>query len=211
LLLVVLSSYSESPHYVKPPDSYTTIVAVCPSSSCAQLGGLILVLPQNEVYRTTQPHNEVYKTTPLHNEVYKNILPQNEVFKSVGLYIEMNTLILSQNQIVNINCQLFHKVNISMVNFRVKSFKILTSTLMHGVEKLCWSMRILLESLQHVQKMYIWSLSENQVSIQFRCRLIGLLLKQFLFRKHDFALYLHRVYHDYQSFHFWPLNIFSSY
>ena len=35
--------------------------------------------------------------------------------------------------------------------------------------------------------MYAWSLSENQTSVQFRCRLIRLLLKQSLFRKHDFA------------------------
>jgi hypothetical protein len=201
LLLVVLSGYSESPHYVKPPDSDTTLVAVCPSSSIAQLGILAPVLPQNEVYRTTQPHNEVYKNT----------LPQNGVFKYLGPYIEMNTLVLSQKQIVNVNCQLFHKVNISIINFGVRSFEILTSTLMHGAEKLGWSIRILLESLQYVQKMYTWSLSENQVSIQFKCRLIGLLLKRFLFRKHDFALYVCRVYGDYQNFQFWPLNIFSNY
>jgi hypothetical protein len=32
---------------------------------------------------------------------------------------------------------------------------------------------MLLESFQHVPKMYTWALSENQASIQFRCRLVG--------------------------------------
>ena len=72
-----------------------------------------------------------------------------------------------------------------MLNLRVKSFNLLTSTLIHGGEKLGFTIRILLESLQHVLKMYTWSLSENQASIQFRCRLIGLMLKQSLFRKYD--------------------------
>ena len=69
----------------------------------------------------------------------------------------------------------------------------------------------LLESLQHVLNMYIWSLSENQASIQFRCKLIGLLLKQLLVSKHDFALLIHRVYHHYHHLHFWHLNFFSKY
>src|ERR1700727_1569830 len=41
--------------------------------------------------------------------------------------------------------------------------------------------------------------------------LIGLLLKQSLFRKHDFAILVHRVYHDYQNLCFWHLNFFSKY
>jgi len=188
LLLVVLSAYSESPHHAKPPDSDTTIVTVCPNSIFAQLGILAPVLPQNEVYKTTPP--------------------QNEVFRS---HIEMNITVLSQNQIVNVNCQLVDKMKNSVLNFGVKSFRFLISTLMYDAEKFAWSIRILLESLQHVLQMYTWSLSENQVSVRFRCRLIGLLLKQSLFRKHDFAILIHRVYDDYQTFCVWHLNIFSSY
>ena len=97
------------------------------------------------------------------NEVFRSVLPQNGVFK-----------------IVAVNCQLSNRVK-TIINFvlnlGVKSFKILTSTLMHGGEKLAWTIRILLESLQHVLKMYTWSLSENLASVQFRCRLVGLLLK----------------------------------
>jgi NAD-specific glutamate dehydrogenase len=59
--------------------------------------------------------------------------------------------------------------------------------------------------------MYAWSLSENQTSVQFRCRLIGLLLKQSLFRKHDFAACVYKVYHDYQNLGFWHLKFFSNY
>src|ERR1700691_6070802 len=125
------------------------------------------------------------------------VLPQNEVFK-----------------IVAVNCQLSNRVK-TIINFvfnlGVKSFKILTSTLMHGGEKLAWTIRILLESLQHVLKMYTWSLSENLASVQFRCRLIGLLLKQSLFRKHDFAILVHKACHDYQNLCFWPLNAFLKY
>jgi hypothetical protein len=50
----------------------------------------------------------------------------------------------------------------------------LTLTLIHGGEKLGWTIGLLLESLQHILKMYTWSMSENQVSIQFRCKIIGL-------------------------------------
>src|SRR6202167_2822993 len=188
LLLVVLSAYSESPHHVKPPDFLDpTSVTVCPNSSSAQLGVLAPVLPQNEVYRIVLPQNEVFKS----------VLPQNGVFK-----------------IVAVNCQLSNRVK-TIINFvfnlGVKSFKILTSTLMHGGEKLAWTIRILLESLQHVLKMYTRSLSENLASVQFRCRLIGLLLKQSLFRKHDFAILVHKACHDYQNLCFWHLNFFSKY
>jgi len=59
--------------------------------------------------------------------------------------------------------------------------------------------------------MYTWSLSENLASVQFQCRLIGLLLKQLLFRKHDFAILEHKACHDYQNLCFWPLNAFLEY
>ena len=113
------------------------------------------------------------------NEVYRIVLPQNGVFK-----------------IVAVNCQLSNRMKpiINFVlNLGVKSFKFLTSTLMHGGEKLAWTIRILLESLQHVLKLYTWSLSKNLASVQFQCRLIGLLLKQSLYRKHDFAILEHKA------------------
>jgi len=67
---------------------------------------------------------------------------------------------------------------------------------------LAWTIRILLECLQHILKMYAWSLSENQASVKFKCRLIALMLKQSLFRKHDFAVWVYQIYHDYQNQYF---------
>jgi hypothetical protein len=58
LLLVVLSAYFESPQYAKLPPIGVTVY---PNSSSAQLGVLVPVLPQNEVYKIALPHNEVYK------------------------------------------------------------------------------------------------------------------------------------------------------
>ena len=143
------------------------------------------------------------------------ILHQNEVFRTVLLQIEAFEIVLSQNEvnisvllqggifrIVIVNWQLFNEVKAVIDFVGVKSIKNLTSTLVNGVEKMSWTIRILLESFRHVLKMYAWSLSENQTSVQFRCRLIGLLLKQSLFRKHDFAVFVHKVYHDHQNLGF---------
>jgi hypothetical protein len=183
LLLVVLSAYSESPQQGEPPDSLdSTSVAVCPNSSSDPLGVLAPILPQSWVFGSVLPQNM--------------ILPQNEVFKTILLQIEAFEIVLSQNE-MNISVplqggifgvvigswQLSNKVEAVIDFVRVKSIKNLTSTLVNGLEKMGWTIRILLESLQHVLKMYAWSLSENQTSVQFRCRLIGLLLKQSLFRK----------------------------
>src|SRR6202050_5713268 len=131
------------------------------------------------------------------NEVYKFVLPQNEVFESV-----------------TVSCQLSNRVKtimISALNLGVKGFNHMTSTLIHGGEKLGWAIRILLECLQHVLKMYTWFLSENQASVHFRCKLTALLLKKSLFRKHDFAACVHRLYHCYQNLCFQHLQIFSAY
>src|SRR6204780_1896282 len=130
------------------------------------------------------------------NEVEKIVLPQSEVLKSVV-----------------INSQLIIKVNAIMetlLNVKAKNFKFLNSTLMYGGEKLGWGIRNLLQSLQHAIKMYTWSLSENQVSIQFRCKLIALLLKQSLFRKHDFTAYLHKLYCSHQNMCFWHFRKHSN-
>ena len=190
LLLVVLSIYSESPQYAKPPPIGVTVYL---NSISAKLGVLAPVLPQNEVYRL--PHNEVYKIALLQKEMNGSVLPQNGVLKIV-------------------NCQLSNQVKTIvdyMLNVAVKNSKILLSTLIHAGEKLGWGIRIFLESLQHISKMYSWSLSENQASIQFKCRLIGLLLKQSLFRKHDFVVGIYKLHHDYQDLCFWHLKFFSNY
>ena len=115
---------------------------------------------------------------------------------------------------VTVNCPLSNRVKTIIkfvLNLGAKSFKILTSTLIHGGGNFAWTIRILLESLQHVLKMYTWSLSENQASIQFRCRLVGLLLKQSLFRKHDFDIWVYRLYYDHQNVCLWHLNFFAKY
>src|ERR1700683_4396918 len=90
----------------------------------------------------------------------------NSIFAQLGILAP----VLPQNEV--------DKMKNSVLNFGVKSFKFFISTLMYDADKFAWSIRILLESLQHVLQM--WSLSENQVSVRFRCRLIGLLLKQSL-------------------------------
>jgi len=86
----------------------------------------------------------------------------------------------------------------------------LSSAVIHSGEKLAWTIRILLECLQHILKMYAWSLSENQASIQFKCRLIGLMVKLSLFRKHNFAAWVHQIYCDYQNWCFWQLKKYSN-
>jgi hypothetical protein len=146
LLLVVLSAYSESPQYAKPPPIGITVY---PNSSSAKLGVLAPVLPQNEVFETVLPQKEVFKIVIPQNEVDRSVLPQNGV------------LIIA-------NCQLSNKVKTIMdylLNVAVKSSEFLPSILIHAGENLVWSIRILLECLQHVLKMYTWSLSENQASI----------------------------------------------
>jgi hypothetical protein len=208
LLLVVLSAYSESPQSSKPPDSLNpTSVTVCTNSSSAQLGVLAPVLPQNEVYRIVLPQNEVYRF----------VLPQNGFFKLDLPQVEVNRTVLFQTVVFKIdavNCQLSDRVKTIinfMLNLGVKSFDLATSILIHGGEKLGWAIRIFLESLQHVLKMYTWSLSENQASVQFRYRLVGLLLKQSLFRTHDFDILVYKLYHNHQNACLWHLNFFPRY
>ena len=60
-------------------------------------------------------------------------------------------------------------------------------------------------------EVYTWSLSENQASVHFRCKLMALVLKKSLFRKHDFAACVHRLYHCNQNLCFQHLQIFSAY
>jgi hypothetical protein len=228
LLLVVLSAYLEKPQHAKSPDSFNpTVVTVCPNSSSAQLGVLapglpqnevyISTQPQNEVYMFTQPQNEVYMSTQPQNEVYENILPQIEVFQIVLPQPEMNNTDLSQNgvfKIATVNNQLSNKIITIMdylLNLAVTCCKKLTSNLVNGGQKFCWVARNFLECLKHALEMYTWSLSENQASIKFKCRLIALFLKQSLYRKHDFAVCIYNLHQDSKNTHLWHLRIFSNY
>jgi len=211
LLLLVLSGFFENLQHAKPPGFlHTTRVIVYPKSGTAKLGILAPVLPQNEVYRNSLPQNEVYKIVLPHNEVltssevsnltlsgvFNFFLPPNEVFKMVAS-----------------KCQLFNNVKTPLkmgLNLGVISSRYLMSTLIHGGEKLGWAIRILLECFQHILKMYTWSLSENLASVQLRCKLTGLLLKQCFFPKHDFAICLHKLYHGHQNLYFQHLGVFTA-
>ena len=201
LLLVVLSAYSESPQHTKPPDFPDPIVAtVCSNSSSAQLGILAPVLPQNEVFITTPPHNEVYKTILPQNEVFKIVLPQNGVYRTVLPQKYCKFVLAIYNNMV----KRVQKVTFVLLNLLIK----LPSILICDGEKLVWALRITLESLQHPLRMYTWSLSENQSSVNFRCRITGLFLKRSFFRKHDFAVCVHKMYQSSLNLHFWHLGAF---
>ena len=172
----------------------------------------VFVLPQSWVFGFVLPQNEVFGSV-LQNGVFKFVLPQNGVFEVV--LSELNkTVFMSQNEMFNVtvNCQLSKRVKNtvnSLLNIADKSMGFFISTVIHGAEKLAWIIRISLECLQHILKMYVWSLSENQASIQFKCRLIGFMLKQSFFRKHDFAAYVHQIYHNYQNWCFWQFKKYS--
>jgi hypothetical protein len=200
---VVLSAYTDSSQHSRPPDPLDlTVVAVCPNSSFDPSGVLAPVFSQNEISGFVLSQNMVLPQS----EVFGSVLPQNEVLNTPGGVFKIVT--------VTINRQLSNNMKTIikfMLNFSVENFKILTSTLIHGAEKFAWSTRLLLESLQHVLKIYTWSFSENQSSVQFKCRLIALKSKQSLFRKCDFAVYVHRIYHDYQNLSFWCLKSFPRY
>jgi len=141
-----------------------------------------------------------------------SILPQIGMFQT-----EVNITVLPKNevfQIVAVNFQLSSRVKTIInfvINFGVQRFKMLPSTLVHCGENLIWTIRILLESFWYVLEMYPWSLSENQASVQFKSRLLGLFLKRSFFGKHDFAVLVHSVYHYYQNLHFWDLKFFPKY
>jgi hypothetical protein len=167
------------------------------------------IQPQNEVYRIALPPNEVYMFTQPPNEVYMSTQPQNEVFRIVLL--QNGVFLLSQKEVlksVPANCQMYCNFKIIvdfLLDVQVKGFRFL----LHGTEKFGFTIRIVMESLQHVLKMYTWSLSENQSSVKFRCRLIQLFLKQSLFKKHDFAVCLYKLYLSYQKPSSWHIGLFS--
>jgi hypothetical protein len=208
LLLIALLAYTEHP---KPSDTHDPSICLLDlNSSFAQLGVLApVVLPQNEVFRNDLPQTEVFRNDLPQTEVFRNDLPQTEVlridlpqteaFKSVPVYKSRSWSKRVRNVIFEMTL---------VFDLGVKG---LTSTLIHGGEKLCWAVRIALECFQHILKMYTWSLSENQALVQVRCRLTGLFLKQSLYKKHDFAVLVHKLYYGGQNLHFWHLGIFSTY
>ena len=83
-------------------------------------------------------------------KVYRFVLPQ----------VEVNRTVLSQTVVCKIGavtCQLSDRVKTIInlaLNLGVKSFNLLMPTLIHGGEKLGFTVGILLESLQHVLMMY---------------------------------------------------------
>ena len=172
----------------------------------------VYALPQNEVFDL--PQNGVYSLPQ--NEVFMHVLPQNGVFVSFLPQHEMFVVVLPQNEVlkyVPANCQLpcnLKNILDFVLDVQVKGFKIWTWVLLHSMEKLGFSIKIVMESLQHVLKMYAWSLSENQASVKFRCRLIELFLKQSLFRKHDFAICVYKLYLGSQKSSFWHLKLFPN-
>jgi hypothetical protein len=173
-----------------------------------QNGVFKIALPQNEVYRTVLPQIEVFGSVLPQNGVFKIASPQNEVYRTVLPQIEVFKVALPQNEVLKIQnkdilAQIKHfknyvlveklqnvifKLN-SVLTQSVKSFNKLFLSLGHGGKTFLWVIRISPESFQHVFKMYSWSQPENQMSIRFRCRLIGLFLKRSFFRKHDFLLW----------------------
>ena len=127
--------------YSESPQHAKSLEPTVCSNSSISLGVLAPILPQYEVFMSTLPLNEVFKSA----------LPQIEVFN-----------------ICPVNCQFFGPVKTVMYSLSniVKSFQNLTSTVLCSGEKIGWSIRIILESFQQVFKMYAWSLSESQASIQ---------------------------------------------
>jgi hypothetical protein len=203
LLLVVLSAYSGSPQHAKPPDSLNPIRVINNTSSSAQLGILAPGLPQNEVYLSTLPQNEVFRIVLPQNGVF--ILPQNEVFTSTLPPNGVFKTVQLQNEVfkpVTAHCQMFCNLKIILdfvLDVQVKSFRFCICILLHCMEKFGLVIRISMESLQHVLKMYAWSLSENQAFIEFRCRLIELFL----------TICVYKLYLDSQKPSSWHIRLFS--
>ena len=174
LLVVVLSAYSEGPQHAKPPEPLDSSVAtVCSKSSHVSLGFLApvlskheFVLPQNSVHTLPQhevsvqvlPQNGVYSLPQ--NGVFMHVLPQNGVFVSFLPQHKMFVVVLPQNEVlkyVPANCQLpcnLKNILDFVLDVQVKGFKIWTWVLLNSMEKLGFSIKIVMESLQHVFKMY---------------------------------------------------------
>ena len=103
LLLLVLSTYPESPQHVKPVDSFDPSVVTVDYSNLSSLSFLVPVLPQNEIIL---PQNEVMLPQ---NEVSNITLPQigailgqieylkSEIFKRVQNILSKLNLVMTQS------------------------------------------------------------------------------------------------------------------
>jgi hypothetical protein len=118
----------------------------------------LLLLVVLSAYPESPQHANLPDPPPIGVTIYPNIISaQLGVLAPVLL---QNEVVLTPSEVFNnviVNCQLSNGVKDtvgSLLNFGDKSFKILTSTLTHGGKKLVWTIRILLESLRHVLKMY---------------------------------------------------------
>jgi len=87
--------------------------------------------------------------------VFKFVLPQSGVFEIILSQIN-KTAFMSQNKMFNnvtVNCQLSNRVK-NTVNFLLnnadKTMEFFILTVIHGAEKLAWTIQILLECLQHI-------------------------------------------------------------
>ena len=95
----------------------------------------IIAPPQNKVYEIVLPQNKALTFSEVLNltlsRVFNFFLPPKGVFKVVAS-----------------SCRLFSIVETTVSNLGLNGSKHLISTSIHGGEKLCWTIRILLEFLQ---------------------------------------------------------------
>jgi hypothetical protein len=87
------------------------------------------------------------------------------VFESVLTLSGVFKFVLPQNEVWKIVTPMFSKVKSILLNLGIKSIKKLMINLLNSGGKLCWAIRSFSESLQHVLKIYSWSLSENQAFV----------------------------------------------
>jgi len=133
------------------------------------------------------PQNEVYRFIPPHSEVYKPNPPQNEVYKTI----------LPQNKALTSSEMLNKTLNGAFNYFLPPNgvFKIITADF-----QLFNNMKTTIEIVLNLGV---------KGTVQFRCKLNALLLKQCFFKKHDFAVCLYKLYHGYPNLCFHHLRVFS--
>jgi hypothetical protein len=113
---------------------------VLPQNEVPQSWVFESVLPQGWVFESVLPQNEVFGSV-LQNGVFNFALPPNGVFE----VILNKTVFMPQNETFNnvtVSCQLSDRVKNavnSLSNIAEKSMEFLISTLIHGAEKLAWT------------------------------------------------------------------------
>ena len=98
-------------------------------------------------------------------------------------------------------CKMFSKPE-SALNSALQSIMTLKAYAQDLIIPLAWTARNGVQSLRHILKMYTFTLSESQTSVTLRCRMIALFLKQSIFLKHDFAVYVYKVVLSARTLHF---------